>query len=138
LNRVANTYWVDERIRSQRVAAREATAFGSMRTVSLDLIGTKSEVRRRGGVIPSWVIFGMIILATFAVCVTVLARTRGRLNLASQQYSTIRTEVENLRSSNQALQLEVDQLRHDPRTIESAARSRLNMVRPNEIVVPVD
>jgi cell division protein FtsB len=138
LNRVANTYWVDERIRSQRVAAREATAFGSMRTVSLDLIGTKSEVRRRGGVIPSWVIFGMIILATFAVCVTVLARTRGRLNLASQQYSTIRTEVENLRSSNQALRLEVDQLRNDPRTIESAARSRLNMVRPNEIVVPVD
>jgi cell division protein FtsB len=138
LNRVANTYWVDERIRSQRVAAREATAFGSMRTVSLDLIGTRSEVRRRGGVIPSWVIFGMIILATFAVCVTVLARTRGRLNLASQQYSTVRTEVENLRSSNQALRLEVDQLRNDPRTIESAARSRLNMVRPNEIVVPVD
>ncbi len=138
MNRVANTYWVDERIRSQRVAAREATAFRSMRTVSLDLIGTRSEVRRRGGVIPSWVIFGMIILATFAVCVTVLARTRGRLNLASQQYSTVRTEVENLRSSNQALRLEVDQLRNDPRTIESAARSRLNMVRPNEIVVPVD
>jgi cell division protein FtsB len=109
-----------------------------MRTVSLDLIGTRSEVRRRGGVIPSWVIFGMIILATFAVCVTVLARTRGRLNLASQQYSTVRTEVENLRSSNHALRLEVDQLRNDPRTIESAARSRLNMVRPNEIVVPVD
>ena len=138
MNRVANTYWVDERIRSQRVPAREATAFGSMRTVSLDLIGTRSEVRRRGGIIPSWVIFGMIILATFAVCVTVLARTRARLNLASQQHSRIRTEVESLRSSNQALRSEVDQLRNDPRTIESAARSRLNMVRPNEIVVPVD
>ena len=43
-----------------------------------------------------------------------------------------------LRSSNQSLRLEVEQLRNDPRTIESAARSRLNMVRANEIVVPIE
>jgi cell division protein FtsB len=60
------------------------------------------------------------------------------MNLASQQHARISTDVESLRSSNQALRLEVDQLRNDPRVIESAARSRLNMVRPNEIVVPTE
>jgi cell division protein FtsB len=104
----------------------------------LDLIGTRADVRRRGGIIPSWVIFGMVILATFAVCVTVTMRTRAKLGLASQQYSRVHSDVESLRSSNQVLRMEVDQLRNNPRAIESAARSRLNMVRANEIVVPVE
>jgi cell division protein FtsB len=138
LSRVANTYWVDERIRSQRVAPRAASPFAPVREISLDIIGTRTEVRRRGGIIPSWVIFGMIVLGTFAVCVTVTMRTRTRMNLASQQFVRMQTDVQALRSNNQSLRLEVDQLRNDPRTIESAARSRLNMVRPNEIVVPIE
>jgi cell division protein FtsB len=138
LSRVANTYWVDERIRSQRVAPRQTTALSQARAVSLDIIGTRTEVRRRGGIIPAWVIFGMIILATFAVCVTVTMRTHERMNLASQQYTRMRTDVETLRSSNQALRSEVNQLLNDPRAIEAAARSRLNMVRHNEIVVPME
>ncbi|MGH9906033.1 MAG: FtsB family cell division protein [Pyrinomonadaceae bacterium] len=137
MSRVANTYWVDERIRTQRVAPR-ASSFLPMREISLDIIGTRAEVRRRGGLIPSWVIFGMIILATFAVCVTVTFRTRAKMNLASEQYVKIQTDVHALRSSNQLLRMEVEQLRNDPRTIEAAARSRLNMVRANEIVVPVE
>ena len=60
------------------------------------------------------------------------------MNLASQQYTRMRTDVETLRSTNQALRAEVNQLLNDPRAIESAARSRLNMVRANEIVVPVE
>jgi cell division protein FtsL len=138
LSRVANTYWVDKRIRSQRVAPRATSPFIPVREISLDIIGTRAEVRRRGGIIPSWVIFGMIILATFAVCVTVTMRTRAKLNLASQQYARIQTDVEALRSSNHALQREIEELRNDPRAIESAARSRLNMVRANEIVVPIE
>jgi len=109
-----------------------------MRELSLDLVGTPAEVRRRGGIIPSWVIFGMIILATFAVCVTVTMRTRAKMNGASAQYVRLQTDVEALRHSNQSLRQEVEQLRNDPRAIESAARSRLNMVRANEIVVPVE
>lgn len=109
-----------------------------MRAVSLDIIGTRAEVRRRGGIIPSWVLFGIVMLATFAVCVTVTMRTRTRMNLASQQYLKMHTDVETLRSSNQALRSEVEQLRHNPRAIESAARSRLNMVRANEIMVPAE
>ncbi len=60
------------------------------------------------------------------------------MNLASQQYARIQTDVETLRSSNHSLRHEIEQLRSDPRTIESAARSRLNMVRANEIVVPIE
>ena len=136
--RVANTYWVDERIQSQRVLPREGASLGSMQQISQDIIGTRSEVRRRGGLIPSWVVFGMILLATLAVCATVNMRTHAKAQLASHQLSAIQTDVESLRVSNQALRTEVEKLRNDPRTIEAAARARLNMVRSNEYVVPME
>jgi cell division protein FtsB len=138
LSRVINSYWVDERIRAQRVVPREGSPFASVREISQDIIGTPAEVRRRGGVIPAWVIFGMIILATFAICVAVNMRTKIRVSLASQQYVRMQTDVEGLRNANQSLRMEIEKLRTDPRTIESAARSRLNMVRANEIVIPIE
>lgn len=58
--------------------------------------------------------------------------------MASQQYVRMQSDVEGLRHANQNLRKEIDQLHNDPRTIEAAARSRLNMVRANEIVVPVE
>jgi cell division protein FtsB len=138
VSRVINTYWVDERIRAQRVAPRVSSPFASVKEISREIIGTPAEVRQRGGVIPAWVIFGMIVLATFAICVAVTMRTRTRMSLASQQYVRMQMDVESLRNANQFLRVEIDQLRTDPRTIEAAARSRLNMVRANEIVVPVE
>lgn len=138
MSRVINTYWVDERIRAQRVAPRASSPFSSVKEISRDLIGTPAEVRQRGGVIPAWVIFGMIFLATFAICVAVSLRTRTRMSMASQQYVRMQTDVEGLRNSNQLLRTEVERLRTDPRAIEVAARSRLNMVRANEIVVPIE
>ena len=138
MSRVIDTYWVDERIRAQRVAPRVASPLASVKEISLDIIGTRAEVRRRGGLIPAWVIFGMIILGTFAICVAVTMRTRTKMSLASDQYVRMQTDVNGLRNANQSLRLEIEKLRTDPRTIEVAARSRLNMVRPNEIVVPVE
>ena len=138
MSRVANTYWVDERIRSQRVLPRTGTPLTSVRQISSEIVGTRSEVRLRGGLIPSWVVFGMVILATFAVCVTVNIRTRAKVQMASEQFASVQSDVDALRGINQSLRAEVEQLRSDPRTIESAARSRLNMVRSNEIVVPVE
>jgi len=138
LSRVINSYWVDERIRAQRVVPRAVSPFASVKEISLDIIGTPAEVRRRGGIIPAWVIFGMIILATFAICVAVTMRTRTRMSLASQQYVGLQADVETLRETNQSLRLEIQQLQSDPRTIEAAVRSRLNMVRSNEIVIPVE
>ena len=138
MSRVANTYWVDERIRAQRVAQRNTAALPSARTVSLEILGSRAEVRRRGGIIPSWVLFGMILVGTFAVCATVTVRTRAKLNFAADQFSRMQSDVERLRSSNEALRVEVERLGTDARTIETTARQRLNLVRPNEIVVPID
>ena len=139
MSKVANTYWVDERIRSQRVLPRHANAsIASVQQISMEIIGSRAEVRRRGGIIPSWVVFTMVLLATLAVCVTVNMRTRARFHVAVQQHLVMQSDVETLRSINQSLKTEVDRLRNDPRAIESAARARLNMVRSNEYVVPVD
>ena len=137
MSKVANTYWVDERIRSQRVAPR-TSSLASVQQISMEILGTRTEVRRRGGIIPSWVVFGMILLATSAVCVTVNMRTRAKVQVAAQQLTAMQTDVEALRHVNQSLKTEVERLRTDPRTIETAARARLNMVRSNEFVVPVE
>ena len=104
----------------------------------MDIIGTRTEVRRRGGIVPSWVVFGMVILATFAVCVTVNMRTRAKVLVASDQFSLMQNDVESLRNINRSLKTEVERLRTDPRAIELAARAKLNMVRRNEFVVPVE
>jgi cell division protein FtsB len=110
----------------------------TVQQISLDIIGTRSEVRRRGGIIPSWVVFGMILLATFAVCVTVNMRTRAKVQIASQQFNAMQNDVEALRSANNALQGEVERLRNNPRAIEDAARANLNMIRSNEFIVPIE
>jgi cell division protein FtsB len=137
VSKVAN-YWVDERIRAQRVAPRANSSLASVQQISIEILGTRTEVRRRGGIIPSWVVFGMILLATLAVCVTVNMRTHAKVQVAAQQLNVMQTDVEALRNVNQSLKVEVQRLRTDPRTIELAARARLNMVRSNEYVVPVE
>jgi cell division protein FtsB len=138
VSRVANTYWIDERIKSQRVVPRANASLTSMQQISVDIIGTRSEVRRRGGIIPAWVLFGMILLAVAAVCVTVNLRTRAKAQLAAVQLSSMESDVQALRDVNQAMRIEVEKLKKDPRTIELAARSRLNMVRRNEYLVPIE
>ena len=106
MSKVANTYWVDERIRAQRVAPR-TSSLASVQQISMEILGTRTEVRRRGGIIPSWVVFGMILLATFAVCVTVNMRTRAKVHVAAQQLTSMQTDVEALRNVNQSLKSEV-------------------------------
>lgn len=138
MNKAANSYWIDERLRAQRVAARSLPAISSALDLPREIIGTRTEIRRRGGIIPSWVFFTTIILATFALCVTVTMRTHAEMRAASDQYERINTDVEKLRSTNAQIETEVRRLRSDPRAIEAAARGRLNMVRPNEIIVPVE
>lgn len=138
MKRVANTYWTDDRLRAQRVTSRAFPNLTPARELSREIIGTRTEVRRRGGIIPSWVIFGMIILATAFLCGAATLRTRAEMGTASAQYQEMSHEVENLRSGNAALEIEVRRLRTDPRAIESAARTRLNMIRANEIIVPVE
>jgi cell division protein FtsB len=139
LNKAANTYWVDNRLRAQRVATRAIPSLSSpARDLSREIIGTRTEIRRRGGLIPSWVFFVTIILATFAICVTVTMRTHAEMRAASQQYEKVNSEVETLRNNNASLASEVQRLHSDRHFIESAARQRLRMVRANEIIVPIE
>jgi cell division protein FtsB len=139
LNKAANTYWVDNRLRAQRVATRAIPSLASpARDLSREIIGTRTEIRRRGGLIPSWVVFVTIILATFAICVTVTMRTHAELRTASQHYEKVNSEVETLRNNNASLASEVQRLHSDRHFIESAARQRLRMVRANEIIVPIE
>ena len=139
MNKAANTYWVDNRLQAQRVATRALPSLASpARELSREIIGTRTEIRRRGGLVPSWVGFVTIILATFALCVTVTMRTHAEMRAASQQYQQVSSEVETLRNSNAALASEVKRLRNDPHSIESAAREQLKMARVNEIIVPIE
>ena len=138
MSRVANNYWIDERIRAQRALPRATSSLASVQQISVELIGTRSEVRRRGGIVPAWVVFGMILLAVSAVCVTVNLRTRAKAQVAASQLSLMESDVKGLREVNAALKNDVERLKSDPRSIELAARARLNMVRSNEYVVPVE
>jgi cell division protein FtsB len=76
----------------------------------------------------------MIMLATFGVCVTVTLRTHGEMRSASGEFVRMQQDVESLRRANATLQTEIRRLGTDPKAIESAARTQLNMARPNEIV----
>jgi cell division protein FtsB len=142
LNRVANIYSVDNRLRAQRVAPRALPAFPRIpapREISRELIGTRTEVRQRGGVIPSWVIFATIIAATFAIAVSVNVRSHLELKNATLQFQAVNTEVSAMREANNSMAREVQLLEQsDPATIEACARLQLGMARPNEIVMPVE
>jgi cell division protein FtsB len=139
LNKAANTYWIDNRLQAQRVATRALPSLASpARELSREIIGTRTEIRRRGGLVPSWVVFVTIILATFALCLTVMMRTQAELGAATQHHDRISSEVATLRNSNAALASEVKRLRDDPQAIESAAREKLKMARVNEIIVPIE
>jgi cell division protein FtsL len=138
LNKAGNSYWTDERLRTQRVAARTIPAISTALDLPREIIGTRTDIRKRGGIIPSWVLFTTIILATFALCVTAISSANAEMRSASAEYDRISVDVDKLRSANAQLETEVQRLRTDPRAIEAAARTRLNMVRANEIIVPVE
>lgn len=127
----ANTYWTDARLAAQRPAAR-ALNFPATATD----FAPRAAARRRDFSVPSWAVFCMIMLATFGVCVTVTMRTHAGMRSAAGEYGQAVSEVEALRGRNASLRQEVERLKTDPLAIETAARERLNMVRPNEVVVP--
>ena len=79
----------------------------------------------------------MVLLASLAICSTVITRTRAELKASSLQYGRMAAEIDTMRRSNAALQTEIHRISSDPRMIESAARSRLGMVKPDDIVVPI-
>ena len=93
----------------------------------------------RGAVafVPSWIYLGMILMAASAICVTVNLRGSAEAKSAARQFQQLATDVDGIRKSNAQLELQVRQITTEPAIIESAARARLGMVRPTDIVVPI-
>jgi len=79
----------------------------------------------------------MILLAASAICVTVNLRGHAEARSAARQFEQLATDTDAMRKSNTQLELQVRQITTDPAIIESAARARLGMVRPTDIVVPI-
>jgi cell division protein FtsB len=87
--------------------------------------------------LPSWIYLAMIIIAAAAICLTVNFRGHTQLNSAEWQFRQMEKEIATLRRANASLQTEVIRITTEPATIESAARARLGMVRPTDVVVPL-
>lgn len=79
----------------------------------------------------------MILVAAAATCLTVNFRGHTQLNSAEHQFRQMEMEITALRRANASLQTEVLRITTEPATIESAARARLGMVRPTDVVVPL-
>jgi cell division protein FtsB len=133
----ANPFWTDARLDAQRPASRALSLPSNALEAGVEALGTRAGVRPRDFSIPSWVVFCMIMLATFAVCITVTMRTHAEMRGAEQKLEQMSTDVEKIRGANASLRQEVERLQTDPRAIEAAARASLNMVRSNEVVVPL-
>jgi len=88
--------------------------------------------------LPSWTLLAMIIVATTAVCGTVIVKARSEFQSSSLQRDRVVSEIDSLRRTNSSLELEIRRLTNDSNTIELAARERLGMVMPSDIVVPVE
>src|SRR6266496_255883 len=124
------TYWLSNRRMTQRTATNLLPALPTI-DVSLDLIRGWSRI------VPSGVILGMILLAAVGICSTVIMRTRAELQASVLQYQVMVSDVTATRRTNDVLRLEINRMTSYPSAIESAARNRLGMVRPTDIVVPV-
>ena len=134
MNRVGHTYWLSNRKLTQRVAIQALPPL-PIRELSRELFpATLGSLR----LIPSWIFLAMILIATLGICSTVVMRARAELKASSLQFDRMTSEIDALRRSNASLQVEIHRMTTDPGTIESAARERLGMVRPNDIVVPIE
>jgi cell division protein FtsB len=134
LNRVGNTYWLSNRQVTQRVSAQALPTL-PVRELSRELVPAALSWLR---VIPSWIFLAMILLATLGICSTVIVRSRAELKASTMEYGRMTSEIASIRKSNTSLQVEIHRIATDPFTIESVARERLGMVRPNDVVVPIE
>jgi cell division protein FtsB len=128
---IDNKYWLEDQRVTQRIAAQ---TFPAIARPNLELATVR--VLNLLASIPSWLVLIMIILAVLGTASTVIGRMRSELQASTQQYQRTASEIEILRRGNASLGIEIKRMTNDPSMIESAARSRLGMVRPNDIVVP--
>jgi cell division protein FtsB len=133
LNRAGNTYWLSNRQVTQRVTAQALPTL-PVRELSRELFPATLGWLR---LIPSWIFLAMILVATLGICSTVIVRSTAELKASTLEYGRLTTEIASIRKSNNSLKVEIRRIATDPFTIESAARERLGMVRPTDVVVPI-
>ncbi len=114
-------YWLSNRTANQFATVATVVPNISKPAGSTTLV----TVVRRSALIPSGVIFGMILLAAVGICSTVIYRSRAELAASASQYQRLSSEVDIIRRSNALL------------TVEITRMTRLGMVRKNDIVVPI-
>lgn len=133
MNRAGNTYWLSNRQVTQRVTAQALPTL-PVRGLSRELFPATLGWLR---LIPSWIFLAMILVATLGICSTVIVRSRAELKTSTLDYGRLTAEIAFIRKSNNSLKVEIHRIANDPFTIESAARERLGMVRPTDVVVPI-
>lgn len=122
MNKVATTYWDNLTTVTMPKKKRQ-------KTVSRSKTNSKT---------PQWFIFTVTVSITFMLCLAINFRAFSDLRSESAENSQLNTNIETLTNENLLLQEEIQNLKHDPRTIEREAR-KMGMSRPNEkILVPMN
>jgi cell division protein FtsB len=87
----------------------------------------------------SRVAVGVFALLTIAMILLALFDDRGALALRERRATRdiLGTEVHAATQQNEELRKEIQELRHDPDAIERRARERLNLVKPDEIIIQI-
>ena len=128
-----STGWLNNRAATQDF--RTQVLPGLQADAARDLVFTGI---RRLSAVPSWTILAMVSLATTAVCSAVVVRSRAQFRDSAQQLAQLASETESLNHENAALQVQIQRLSTDANAIELAARERLGMVRPDDVVLPIE
>ena len=129
-----NTEWLRNRAPKYNIVA-QALPVASARESTRELV---LPAIQWVGLLPSWIVLAMILLAATAVCCTVIVKARSEFQSSAIQRDQVAAEIDSLRRSNSSLERQVRRLTRDSTTIELAARERLGMVMPSDIVVPVE
>ena len=133
MNMVGNTYWLSNRAANLRVPTQAIPKLSLQEFAGEWLPSTLQALR----LLPSWIFLAMILIATMGICSSVILRSKEELKVTTVEYSRIGAEIAAIRRSNASLQEQIRRIASDPVSIESAARERLGMVRPSDIVVPM-
>ena len=127
------TNWLNNRTLQPVLAQSRAADYRVFSKVR-DLI----TVGVRGTRVPFWSIFATVMLAATAVCATVILSSNSQLRVASNEYQRMAAQIISLHQTNQRLEVDVRRITSDTKAIETAARERLGMVRPTDVVVPIE
>jgi len=130
---VGNTYWLSNRAANLRVPTQAIPKLSLQEFAGECLPSTLQTL----SLLPSWIFLAMILIATMGICSSVILRSKEELKVTTVEYGRIGAEIAAIRRSNASLQEQIRRIASDPVSIESAARERLGMVRPSDIVVPM-